>query len=217
MHNLPMKSEKPITRFGRMVINQTSAPTLQHAATTFKPALSSRLPLPQHNRHYTFNFQVMNGMMRGQRHQEAPPLPPHSVENRAVSLRWLLQFQKGIPSSYSTQDMVQRVVIPMDSQPLGPYSDTLPRQYVGKVQVYVSHAWQASFKDLVRTLEQHFEKQLTADPTWDVFVWLNVFAITQQPCNQQTTDLGDLNAVIVAAESTLLVLDADGFSLKRMW
>jgi tetratricopeptide (TPR) repeat protein len=158
----------------------------------------------------------------------------------AVSLQWLKNFALShVDENMSTEDVVQRVsfivmckarhashsfllqiIIPATVDFQCRYVDILDPLCVGPPSCFVSHRWGANFRELTKVLLQHFadeEDQDVNDSTSNPFIWLDIFAILQHKTNEQTSDLANLQNVIVQSHQTLLVLDDTGQVLRRVW
>lgn len=140
-----------------------------------------------------------------------------SLVDCAVSLRWLLNFSRTVPAGYTTADVVAKLIIPKTEQNQCRFVNTVSGKSVGRVHSFVSHAWSCDFKELVGSLEGYFKGQLASGPAWDIFLWLDIFAISQHGAKQGKEGLDGLGAVVTAAEATLLVLDSKGACLNRIW
>lgn len=162
-----------------------------------------------------------------------PRLPKHrNVEDCAVSLRWFINFamttfrannesSNSDPDGFTSGDVVNQIVMPKTLHSHCRYVDQLDDKFVGKVQYFISHAWKCKIGMLSEGLEKYFKEQLISDPGWDVFVWIDMFAIKQHPTTREMDDLENLDVnlvtVIKAAESTLIVLDYGMEPFTRIW
>jgi len=160
---------------------------------------------------------------------------------RAVSLQFLIDFAWehdvwGTP----TNEVVRDVIIPATVSKAVPFTSLLDPCEVGGATVFVSHAWSNPFGLVVAAVRKFAsEASVSAPPAalsssassvssspsppppppTKVFVWLDMFAITQHPGPVQAHDLGQLEPTIArAACTTLVVLDeASALPLKRCW
>ena len=133
-----------------------------------------------------------------------------------MSLFWLLEFVKNRKAeldNLSTQDVVNKIVIPETQQKKLRYADTIPDSFVSAPSYVVSHVWSAPFLDLVETLDQHFNAK--AEATKSIYLWIDIFAINQHSKDKQS-DLKVCNTAIKDSSSgTLVCIDAHGKLMTR--
>lgn len=138
-----------------------------------------------------------------------------------VSLRWLNTFAKLAPAAYTTSDIVSKIIKPatIDTSHSRYVDSCIPSESVGRADHYISHCWSCPFDQLVQALMAHFQVQLQCDRGWDVFVWLDIFAIDQHAHGSETQSetLMALREVLGDTPSTLLILDPNGITLTRLW
>ena len=89
--------------------------------------------------------------------------------------------------------------------------------------MFLSHAWINPFGLVVAAARKFVSNNAkrgyhTGGHHQPVFLWLDVFAVSQHPGEHQKNDLARLEATIARADcTTLVVLDAAGIPLTRCW
>tara|TARA_B110001452_G_scaffold261562_1_gene260489 strand:+ start:870 stop:1586 length:717 start_codon:yes stop_codon:yes gene_type:complete len=136
---------------------------------------------------------------------------------RGVSLDFLLDFTWEHSAWHmSTRDVVSMIVQPATAEHRKPYTSLLPEQQVGVPTLFLSHAWSNEFGLTVAAARKFASNG--RKPAAAVFVWLDIFAITQHRGEAQERDLSRLEATIARPEcTTLVVLDPLGQPLSRCW
>ena len=148
--------------------------------------------------------------------------PEGHVSNCAISLSWLLDtFLKKHPEirskSMTTGSVTYSIIKPAVQENGCRYVDMISDESAvsrGRRFFFISHGWGRPFIELIEQLKAHFTKP---ELYKDVFVWLDVFAITQCEGAKQGDDLSQLKEVVQDAEQTLMIVDKDGTVLSRIW
>lgn len=107
-----------------------------------------------------------------------------------------------------------------------PFTALLPPEQVGVPAIFVSHAWSnpfglvvAAVRKFVSDSEKKQKQARSGQATPTPFVWIDVFAVTQQSGKAQADDLRLLEPTIARPDcTTLVVLDSDhALPLSRIW
>ena len=96
----------------------------------------------------------------------------------------------------------------------------------GRSFYFISHGWGRPFVELVDQLIEHFKPENQS--VWrgkgasilnwkEIYVWLDVFAINQNPGASQGNDLSQLKEVVADCDQTLMILDDKGSVMTRIW
>jgi hypothetical protein len=131
---------------------------------------------------------------------QASSLPPpssasapaaHGFEHRGVSALFLRKFVKMYETKeMKTWEVKTKVVLPLTQErqcSMVQLMQGLPEKaeerdkYVGKANIFVSHAWLYDFADVVSVLVEH-AKAKEKDAEWGgkpVFFWFDVFSVNQ--------------------------------------
>jgi hypothetical protein len=140
------------------------------------------------------------------------------VWDYSVSLFWLLDFvknRKGVVEGLSTQDVVNKIIIPETAQKKLRYVELIPDSCVSSPTYVVTHVWSAPFLDLIGSLQQYFNLKNDEDKK-SIYLWIDIFAINQHGSDDKANDLKNLQVVIKNASSgTLICMDAHGKLLSR--
>lgn len=113
----------------------------------------------------------------------------HAALESTISYAALLEFaQRNLAEAgpeITTQELVQRYVLPATRFQQSSYASTLPGQHVGSPTFHVSHSTAAKFSLIMDAL-QHL--LAGADPG-QVFLWIDVFAVrgvqsSSMPCTR---------------------------------
>jgi hypothetical protein len=131
----------------------------------------------------------------------------------AVSCTWLQSFVKKrekLLQGFSTLDVVTKIIIPETSIKKVRYADLIPDIHLSVPTFFISHVWTAPFLDLVGAIRQHLGEQK------NVFLWIDIFAISQHKSKEQVDDLKNLHiAVKQSTQGTLVCMDENGKLLTR--
>ncbi|KAG1667843.1 hypothetical protein FOA52_011031 [Chlamydomonas sp. UWO 241] len=150
------------------------------------------------------------------------------VSRQAVSLDWLLntfmvQHPELAAKMLATQHVIDAIVKPATAARSCRFIELVGAPVPdGRDFFFVSHTWSRVFAETVGQLEKHFRPE--AQRVWrrgrpvlpltDVFVWFDLFAISQHAWE---SDLGRLQEVVADAEQTLMIIDQEGAVLTRIW
>jgi hypothetical protein len=143
-----------------------------------------------------------------------------SQRDCGVSVTWLRAFCEANTSAaedLTTQQVADRVILHETQHQQCRYVDLLDSKHVGPVTYFVSHRWQASFRDLVRLVDNYCSTlhssrlELNPDKT---FLWIDLFAVNQ---HSPAADLAAIKDVIACSVQTLLCIDRDQQVLTRVW
>jgi hypothetical protein len=157
-----------------------------------------------------------------------------NVAFRAVTLDFLIKFTCEHDLWHTpTHQVVTDIIIPtMTEHGGGPYTSILSPEDVGQATIFISHAWANSFGLAVAAVRKYVGDQYArqhqyskkhkhkgGDEETPVFIWMDVFAVTQQQGEDQIHDLSQLEPTIADENCrTLVVLDEEGgIPLKRCW
>jgi hypothetical protein len=144
---------------------------------------------------------------------------------RGVTLDFLVEFTyEHNLWEMSTYEVVRRIVAPATRDAGGQaFTCVLPPETVGRPSVFLSHAWRNPFGLVVAAARKFVSNSAkrgrhTGGHHPPVFLWLDVFAVSQHPGDHQKDDLTRLEATIARADcTTLVVLDEAGIPLTRCW
>ena len=144
-------------------------------------------------------------------------LAPLPLSRRAISIEALLEFTwEHNVWNLPTYQVVQEIIVPATAETKKPYIHLMAPHSFGEVRVFLSHAWSNPFGLIVATARKYIaDKKLNQ---CDCFFWLDIFAITQHGGLFQAEELAQLEGTVLAADSTLLILDPKrGIPLERIW
>ncbi|KAG2433437.1 hypothetical protein HXX76_008494 [Chlamydomonas incerta] len=145
----------------------------------------------------------------------------------AVSLAFLRRFRTKLlkerrdAAALCTAQVVMEVIKPMtagaacrltDLPDLQGAGGLVGEADVGSPAYFISHAWSMSFLQLLDAVFNHLQGALDSTR-----VWLDIFAVNQHPGVEQKDDLDNLRTAIRLSQATLVVLDAAGTPLERVW
>lgn len=129
----------------------------------------------------------------------------------------------------TTNDVCERFVKIRTSKSKCCYCKYLEQNFkkgTGKANVFISHAWEYCFVDLVNTLKHHFRIQdhlNNSNGTYDnnVIIWLDLFSWNQHVslANDFSRWINSLKSCITHINHTVLVIDDDPdfVPLRRTW
>ena len=143
--------------------------------------------------------------------------PKRPLKECGVSLSWLLEFASDISTNYSTDDVVVKVILPFSADGQTRYVDKVRDEDVGKPTYFVSHAWSEPFHNLVDQLKRHFACTDPHNAPRGVYLWVDIFAITQHNTGRYQADRLTWPEGLAACETTLLCVDREGAVLQRLW
>lgn len=147
-----------------------------------------------------------------------PAWEPCPVGARAVTLEFLLEWT-WTHDAWTTPTciLVRDLIIPATAKTGGPYTDLLPSNSVGRGSLFISHAWSNPFGLLVAAARKYVSTSKFPKGR-PVFIWVDIFAITQKRGEAQQKELAQLEPTIAdPACTTLLVLDTAARPLSRCW
>ena len=124
---------------------------------------------------------------------------PRRGVRAGVRVSWLKRFLTSVPPGGSTLEVVEGIIKPGTKEEQCRYVQLIERQEpsaVGVATAFASHTWRASFRDLVAALAHVLDDE--------TFVWVDIFAVPQHPCEEQAQDL-DFRAVVRATNVLVLV------------
>ncbi|KAG2487965.1 hypothetical protein HYH03_013405 [Edaphochlamys debaryana] len=146
----------------------------------------------------------------------------------AVSLAFLRRFRAKLLQErprdahlLSTSQVTQEVIKPMtlrhacrltDLPELAGQGGLMGEADVGSPAYFISHAWSMGFLHLLDCIFNHLQGALDSTR-----VWLDIFAVNQHPGAEQKDDLDNLKTAIRLSQATLVMLDAAGTPLERVW
>jgi hypothetical protein len=100
-----------------------------------------------------------------------------TFQTTGIKLAYLVKFASKLPIEFlneaTTKDVCDNFVIPPTEEKKTSFVESLDSSEVGQATVFVSHAWQYKFKDVLQALERYF----ALEP--DVIVWFDVFCANQ--------------------------------------
>lgn len=135
-----------------------------------------------------------------------------------VSLQFVKAFAQRVPETCTTEQVVRQAILPATLTSRERYADILPPSEVGVPSVYVVHCWQASFVQLVQTLEEHLcvEKKQQAG---DVYIWIDMFCLQQhfEAFESREDQLAIFKAAMAHCSKLLVCLDARLAVPSRLW
>jgi hypothetical protein len=146
---------------------------------------------------------------------------------RGISLDFLVEFTWEHGAWHMPTHEVVEIVKSATADCRTPYTHLLPPDQVGAPTIFLSHAWQNEFGLVVAAARKYVsneQKRLAAKGGAGsgggaaVFVWLDIFAITQHSGETQAHDLARLETTIMQpCCTTLVVMDEQGKPLGRCW
>ncbi|PNH10422.1 hypothetical protein TSOC_002858 [Tetrabaena socialis] len=140
------------------------------------------------------------------------------AEACGITLAALRELRKRIIASigpgFTTQQLVDQFIKPTTEAHQCRMADLLPPEHVRPPSYFVSHTWKIAFDFVVQHLEQYAAAQGLPE---DTAFWLDVVAVNQHVGAGQEQDLRAFDAAIRNCSATLLVLDAEGTPLTRVW
>jgi len=146
---------------------------------------------------------------RGDGRSESP------LVRRGVSLDWLVRWTSELELwNVPTHVVVKKLVVPATSKDKKPYCTLLSDVDTGRADIFLSHGWGNRFGLIVATARKFASKRKTKG---SIFLWIDIFAVTQHPGEDQIFDLSQLEMVIEDTTTTLMVLDRNGLPLSRCW
>lgn len=183
----------------------------------------------EHNAWHTPTEEVVRSIiipavLSDQPHSDQPSSPSQAcvspVSSPVAGSRSLQPRSPGAPTKNRTTGAV-----PSDAEATRaavPYTALLEPHQVGPPEIFVSHAWSNPFGLLVaacRKLVSDSDKLPRRDKSLPLYIWVDVFAVTQQAGEAQRCDLAGLEPTIARPEcTTLVVLDAEAaVPLTRIW
>lgn len=137
-----------------------------------------------------------------------------------IRLNFLLDWarKKEISSNFTTADVCQKIIKPETQIEKCSYCDYLKSVdtfAVGRADVFISHAWQYKFWDLLRALETYFDQDL------DVYLWIDIFCFNQHVALELDFHWwsGTFQQAILSFGKTVMVLAPwnDPIPLLRGW
>ena len=184
-------------------------------------------PQPQLNQHQT-SAAVPTAKTQAGAAAEMLPRQRSAADDdaslRGISLEFLVEFTWEHSAWHMSTYEVVEIIKAATAHTRKPYTHLLAPEQIGSPTIFLSHAWQNDFGLVVATARKYVsnEQQRLAGKGGGsggaVFVWLDIFAITQHSGETQAHDLSRLEATIKHPEcTTLVVLDEEGIPLTRCW
>lgn len=128
----------------------------------------------------------------------------------AVSLAFLQEFSRSVPSDVTVTSVTYDIIKPATLSRQCRYIDLLDRRQYSTANYFISHRWSNTLSYLVDTVSRHLSGAMPDE----VFVWVDIFAINQ---HRPTEDLKGLKTTIEVAEQVLVVMDPQALLLTRVW
>eukprot|EP00798_Chlamydomonas_sp_ICE-L_P018513 gene18513-25015_t len=126
----------------------------------------------------------------------------------AEYLRRLAEFTEDFFPEASTSEFVCKALLPLTAKRKARLHDFIPVELTGKPHYYVVHSWQAPFHDLINQ----------GDSLKDVYVWLDLVALSQHQAFNATTDLSHVRELVsVCTQGALVMVDTGLSLLDRAW
>jgi hypothetical protein len=140
---------------------------------------------------------------------------------RAIRIDFLLNFTSEHNLWHKpTFEVVKDIISPLTASKQCPYTALLDEDVVGKVELFISHAWLNPFGLLVAAARKFISDSKLKGRIYR-FIWLDVFAMTQHSGSFQAGELGQIEETVSVADSTLVVLDVAHFAplrhIYRIW
>ncbi len=95
--------------------------------------------------------------------------------------------------SLTTQEVVQRYIMPATSQLKCRYCDLISDKLHDSPSLYVVHCWQMSFLTMIESVRQYVMQLRTS--TEDVYIWLDVVCINQHT-ERTGSDVSSIREVV---------------------
>ncbi len=131
-------------------------------------------------------YRLRSSTSRSHRKRSGTILDKHSIETFGVNADFLRRFVAHYqPDVLTTGEVCQEIVRGLTKRERCSYVQLPQRSpqaafnsghvHLGKATVFVSHAWQATFTDLVAALLDYADRH----PCKQVFFWIDIFCINQ--------------------------------------